>query len=208
VATRWICFEHLELASGPSWPTPLAALIERSGGLGFDVVIVGGLVHEAQQLDTLAALGAVASSAAVRIGALGALGDGRPASMMARETTTLDHLSLGGAALLVRCADPMRLAQGAAVITSLFTQDRATAGGALEHVQDAPNNPRPATRGGPPLMTWDLGTGTGQLLSAGERSDAAIIMVETLEQAAREPAPPSSLTVVSGQITLGEPSEG
>jgi hypothetical protein len=96
----------------------------------------------------------------VGIGVVHAVGAGRAASIAAREITALDHLSRGGAGLVLR-GSGQRLSEAAAVVSALLTTEVATVEGSLERVVEAPNRPRPVQP--PRLEVRSLDEPTGRL---------------------------------------------
>ena len=87
------------------------------------------------------------------LGAMIELGEGRAASIAVREATSLEHLSAHRGLLGFMSEAPERLAEALDVATALLTEERATAGGSLESVVDAPNLPQPRQ----PLLLIGMG---------------------------------------------------
>jgi hypothetical protein len=86
-----------------------------------------------------------------RLGVVLHLGEGSAVSVGVRELTALDHLALGGAALVMAGSDDDVLTAAAGVALALQAGPPVTAGAGTEQVVDAPNLPAPVTPGGFPL---------------------------------------------------------
>ena len=177
--------EDLDVSNLDDWFDVLVTWLEGLSARGISTVLFGNIVSQEQQLDALTLLGALASAVVdLRLGVVGTLGDGRSASVMAREITTLDHLVAKGTALIVKSNDPSRLAAGRDVVVALARDDRATAGFGDEVVLDAPNLPRP--RSGEPLLGVWNGSGEGvieiQDLLNGSSHESVALLEKTMTE--------------------------
>jgi alkanesulfonate monooxygenase SsuD/methylene tetrahydromethanopterin reductase-like flavin-dependent oxidoreductase (luciferase family) len=166
VSSTWLLLDGLDLSGHSDWALQLSEWIAR-WAVKVDVLAFGELRSEDAPLDSLALLGALHAPDTVALGALCELGRGRAASIMAREITTVDLLQPGGAALILRGQDPNWLEEAVAVVSALFTEDRANVEGRFERVVDAPNLPKPRRTEGPKLLSWDSSRGECVLRAAG-----------------------------------------
>jgi hypothetical protein len=185
VGDTLLILDDLDVSNVDNWFDVLATWLDGLRARGFSTVLFGNIVSQEQQLDALTLLGALASSVVdLRLGVVGTLGDGRSASVMAREITTLDHLLAKGTALILKSNDPSRLAAGRDVVVALARDDRATAGSGDEVVLDAPNLPR-ARNGEPLLGIWN-GSGEGvieiqDLLNGSSRESVPLVEMTMTE---------------------------
>jgi len=164
MAPSLLAFEQLVV--GEPWLDELDALARSAADRGFDALAIARLERDGAFLDVPTSLGALQPTGSLKVGPLLDLGEGRLASMMAREVTTLDHLIDAGSLLVLRGEARDRLDDAASVAHGLFTQGRTTAGGATEYVEDAANLPAPISPGGPLLVAWDAQAGHAFVVGA------------------------------------------
>jgi len=158
VIQRWIVIEDLALTATDSWASDLSrwasGLVEHC----VDALVLGNPTINGQSLDPFVVLASLQPVPGLKLGALCELDGERFASLCVRETTTIDLLNPAGAVLILRSTETARLEEGMTVAWALFHDERATAGGAHEHVEDAPNLPAAKTPGGVPTIGWDSST--------------------------------------------------
>lgn len=135
----------------------LVGWLQRATTAGYDVVALGHLEHGGELLDPFVIIGALSEEPGVPdLAAACEVGAGRHASVIARELTTLDHLTHGHAGVVLLGRDAVHLDEAEAVLVALLTGGPATVPGLVEHVENAPNLPPPLSPGGPPVVRIDL----------------------------------------------------
>ena len=151
----WLLAPRLDLHETAPFES-LVAWLRLAGSAGYEAVAMGDLEAGGSTLDPFAVIGALAGETDLPVLAASCeIGTGRSASVMARELTTVDHLTEGRTGLVLLGRDAVHLSEAEAVIAALLDGGPATVRGTFEHVQDAPNRPAPLSPGGPPLLKID-----------------------------------------------------
>ena len=171
---------------GPSrhWRDAFRELAEAAAEGGFDSVWINGNIAGRLVGDPPALAGGMCSSAPrLTVGVVAALASGRHPAVVAREVTTVDHLSSGRAAVLIEgsslLAEPAdraeELVEAATVCRLLFTRDAPDFDGRYFRVAAAANRPPPVAKGGP-LVLVDVGP-------VGVQSAASVAQVRAFDRA-------------------------
>ena len=172
-------------AGAPTLPA-LAALARAAEEAGAQAVFVpdtpDAVLSSAGAVEAYTALGALAvRTRAVALGALASALPGRPPSIVAKQATTLDHLSGGRALLGLRVAggglgDRRRLVEAIGVCRALFGGEEAVhTTGRHYRLEGAVNRPGPVQPGGPPVVV-EVGRRHRLLLGAALRRADVVVL--------------------------------
>jgi hypothetical protein len=132
------------LGEGGVDPGSISTLASRIAALGVDALFLAS--SEADVIEPVTALAAIAGSNDLVLGAIVSLGSGRNPAIVAKSATALGLLAPGRCALLFQSEadDDPRLLEAVEVAVALMRDGPVSAGGAEFFVRDAYNEPRTA----------------------------------------------------------------